>query len=84
MAQVAGAKRAHERPAQAARHVGWSSGSAAAAASARSVLVFRIFVWHYPRVCRSNQAYNSGSEYAGIVDAWPTDEGQPGGVGASS
>ena len=36
MAQVAGAKRAQERPAQAARHVGWSSGSAvAAAASAR-------------------------------------------------
>ena len=35
-------------------------------------------------VCRSNQPYSSGSEYAGIVDAWPTDDGQPGGVGASS
>ena len=46
MAQVAGAKRAQERPAQAARHVGWSSGSAvAAAASARSIVVIAIVVW---------------------------------------
>ena len=46
MAQVAGAKRAQERPAQAARHVGWSSGSAvAAAASARSIVAIVIVVW---------------------------------------